>query len=195
MAASRPSAVANSASAMPGATTARLVLFEAAIDCERIHDAPYRAKKADEGRSRAHRREEAEPLFESSLSREMATSSTFSSRACMPMNDAAFCSWLRFHSFMAATKTAPRPHRRALRASADRVLPATGPTRTPARTRSSAVGAAVEHRLVDDDRPAPDRGPQQPEHDDLDDQSALRNRPRARNSRPAPEPWRTPLRP
>ena len=32
MAANRPIAVANSASAMPGATTARLVFFEAAID-------------------------------------------------------------------------------------------------------------------------------------------------------------------
>ena len=32
MAANRPMAVANSASAMPGATTARLVLLEAAID-------------------------------------------------------------------------------------------------------------------------------------------------------------------
>jgi hypothetical protein len=32
MAATSPSAVANSDSAMPGATTARLVFFEAAID-------------------------------------------------------------------------------------------------------------------------------------------------------------------
>ena len=27
----------------------------------------------------------------------------------MPMKLAAFCSWLRFHSFIAATNTAPSP--------------------------------------------------------------------------------------
>ena len=44
-----------------------------------------------------------------SLSRAIATSSTFSRRPWTPMNEDAFCSWLRFHSFIAATKMAPRP--------------------------------------------------------------------------------------
>jgi hypothetical protein len=51
IAATSPSAVASSASAMPGATTARLVVF----DCEmpiKIQNAPHRAEQADERRAR-----------------------------------------------------------------------------------------------------------------------------------------------
>ena len=38
-------------------------------------------------------------------------------------------------------------------------------------------GAGEQERLVDDDRPAPDRGGQEPEHHELDDWWALQNRP------------------
>ena len=66
MAANRPMAVANSASAMPGATTASEVFFDAAIELERGHDAPDRAEQADEragrGDGRQHQQIGFEPL-------------------------------------------------------------------------------------------------------------------------------------
>ena len=57
-------AVANSASEMPGATTAsELILLLADLE-EAVHDPPDRAEQADERRHRAHRREEVQPVGE-----------------------------------------------------------------------------------------------------------------------------------
>ena len=50
MAATRPMAVANRASAMAGATTARLVFFWMAMAWKACHDAPDGAEQADERR-------------------------------------------------------------------------------------------------------------------------------------------------
>ena len=106
MAAMRPIAVANSASAMPGATTANEVFFEAAIDWKLVmmpQTVPNRPTKGP-----------AEPTVAStssrrssrSISRAMVTSITFSMRVCKPANDLAEPSKLRFHSRMAATNSA-----------------------------------------------------------------------------------------
>ncbi|MNL25124.1 hypothetical protein D3C87_1465950 [compost metagenome] len=109
MAATRPMAVANNASAIGPATTARLVSDEAAILVKAFmmpHTVPNRPMKgpADPTVARKLRR-----FSRYSLSRAIATSSTLSRRCCMPTKLAAFCSWLRFHSFIAATNTEPSP--------------------------------------------------------------------------------------
>src|SRR6202162_4529116 len=104
MAATRPIAVANSASAMPGATTDSEVFCDAAIDWKlvmmpaRVPKSPWKAP--------------AEPTVAStnslrsigSISRAMATSITFSMRICRPAKERAWPSKLRFHSRMAARK-------------------------------------------------------------------------------------------
>ena len=59
MAATRPKAVASKASAMPGATTARLVVCVFRNADEAVHDAPDGAEKADERGRRADRAENA----------------------------------------------------------------------------------------------------------------------------------------
>ena len=79
MAATRPIAVANSASAMPGATTASVVFFDCAM-LEGVHDAPDRAEQADEGGGGADRREEAQCRSIASISRWMVTPMTCSMR-------------------------------------------------------------------------------------------------------------------
>src|ERR1700730_12122897 len=106
MAAIRPIAVANSASAMPGATTASEVFLEAAIDWKldmMPHTVPNRPTKGP-----------AEPTVASTKSRRSSRSSsraietfmTFSIRICSPAKDRAWLSNDRFHSRIAATKQA-----------------------------------------------------------------------------------------
>src|SRR6201999_4023379 len=106
IAAIRPMAVANSASAMPGATTAKEVFFEAAIDWKldmMPQTVPNRPTKglaeptvANTRRRRSNR----------SISREMDTFMTFSMRICRPAKERAWLSNERFHSRIAATKQA-----------------------------------------------------------------------------------------
>src|SRR5690242_17583435 len=107
MAATRPMAVANKASAMPGATTASEVFCDAAIDWKLVMmpaTVPNRPIKGP-----------AEPTVAStnsfrsmcSTSRAMATSMTFSMRICSPANERTCPSRLRFHSRLAATNSAP----------------------------------------------------------------------------------------
>ena len=68
----------------------------------------------------------------------------------------------RFHSRMAATNTAARPVAGRSSAASGRAPRATGRTRTPPRSGPSrACVRAKQQRLVDDDRPAPDRGAEQ----------------------------------
>ena len=109
MAASRPIAVASSASAMPGATTARLVDFEPAIAWNEVMmptTVPNRPMKGA-----------AEPMVarkpslpsSRSISRVSARSIALSMRVCRPSGDFAPFSKLFFHSRMAATKIAPMP--------------------------------------------------------------------------------------
>ena len=64
IAANRPIAVANSASEMPGATTASEEFCCCADLEEAVHDAPDGAEQPDERRDRAGRGEEVEPLGE-----------------------------------------------------------------------------------------------------------------------------------
>ena len=107
MAATRPIAVANSDSAMPGATTASEVLCDCAIDWKLViipATVPNRPIKGP-----------AEPTVAStkrrrsmvSTSRAMATFMTFSMRICSPAKERAWPSRLRFHSRMAATNRTP----------------------------------------------------------------------------------------
>ena len=106
MAATRPIAVANSASAMPGATTASEVFFDAAIDWKLVmmpQTVPNRPTKgpAEPTVARTSRR-----LSSRSTSRAMVTSITFSMRICRPAKERAGPSKLRFHSRIAATNSA-----------------------------------------------------------------------------------------
>ena len=56
--------MANSASAMPGATTPSDVFCDAAIAAEGAHDPPHRAEQPDERRDRADRRQHVEAVAE-----------------------------------------------------------------------------------------------------------------------------------
>src|SRR5579862_2891751 len=106
MAAIRPMAVANSASAIPGATTAREVFFDAAIDWKldmmpqtvpnRPTNGPAEPTVASTRRRRSSR----------SISRAIETFITFSMRIWRPAKERAWLSKERFHSRIAATKQA-----------------------------------------------------------------------------------------
>ncbi len=106
MAAMSPIAVANRASAMPGATTASDVVCWPAMARKLVmmpHTVPNRPTKGP-----------AEPTVASTsrrrssraISRWMVTSITFSMRACRPANERGWPSRLRFHSRIAATNRA-----------------------------------------------------------------------------------------
>lgn len=100
--------MANRASAIGPATTDRLVL-EAAEMAVNAFMMPHTVPKANEGRGGTDGGEEAEPLLQRlAFARDGDVEHLFE-RPCTPMNEEAFCSWLRFHSFIAATKMAPRP--------------------------------------------------------------------------------------
>src|SRR5258706_12050119 len=64
IAAASPSAVASSASAMPGATTARLVVCDFEMPMKLFLIAPDGAEQADEGRGRADGGEHAGPTHD-----------------------------------------------------------------------------------------------------------------------------------
>src|ERR1700682_5770118 len=64
MAATSPKAVANSASAMPGATTARLVFFEAAVDRKLRNTPQAGADRREEGPGGAEGGDPREPPLE-----------------------------------------------------------------------------------------------------------------------------------
>src|SRR5947207_7013050 len=106
MAAIRPTAVANSASAMPGATTAKEVFFDAAIDWkldmmpQTVPNRPTKGPAEPTVASTSNRRSSR------SISRAMDTFITFSIRICRPAKERAWLSNERFHSRIAATKHA-----------------------------------------------------------------------------------------
>src|SRR6516164_7180500 len=107
MAATRPIAVANNASAMPGATTASEVFCDAAIDWKlvmipaTVPNSPINGPAEPTVASTKSRRSIC------STSRAMATSITFSMRICNPAKERTWPSRLRFHSRIAATNSAP----------------------------------------------------------------------------------------
>ena len=103
IAASSPSAVANSASAMPGATTASEVFFDSAIAWKLVmmpHTVPNRPTNGavEPTVARNSKRRSSR-----SISRLMVTSMTFSTRIWMPPSVRGLPSTVRFHSRMAAT--------------------------------------------------------------------------------------------
>ena len=106
MAANRPIAVAKSASAMPGATTASDVFFDAAIERNDVmmpQTVPNRPMKgADEPMVASTRSLDSSR----STSRWMVTSTTLSMRWLSPITERLVPSKERFHSRIAATKTA-----------------------------------------------------------------------------------------
>ena len=107
MAAIRPTAVASSASAIPGATTARLVFCEIAI-CSKLclipQTVPNRPMNGAVDPTVARK---LSPEFRFSLSLAMATSIDRSMRACAPAISPPSCRWLRRHSSMPAAKIFP----------------------------------------------------------------------------------------
>src|SRR5580704_8886226 len=144
MAATRPIAVANSASAMPGATTDSDVFCDAAIDWKlvmmpaTVPNSPMKGPAEPTVASTKSRRSMC------SISRAMATSITFSIRICKPAKDFACPSRLRFHSRLA------------------------GPNRL-LKLLAGLANARKQKGLVDGDRPHPDRANKQPEHHRLHD--------------------------
>src|SRR4051794_26784490 len=106
MAAIRPMAVANSASAMPGATTASEVFLDAAIDWkldmmpQTVPNSPTNGPAEPTVASTSSRRSSR------STSRAIETFMTFSIRICRPAKERAWLSNERFHSRIAATKQA-----------------------------------------------------------------------------------------
>ncbi len=110
-----------------------------------------------------------------SISRVSARSIALSMRVCRPSGDLAPFSKLFFHSRMAATKIEPMPVvLRSASVLVELLERLAGPER-PARSGLSALRhAGVGDKLVDDDRPGPDRGAEQADHHQLDDPSGLR---------------------
>src|SRR3979409_993332 len=106
MAAIRPIAVANSASAMPGATTASEVFLEAAIDWKLDMMPQTVPKKTTKGPREQTLARNSSRLSSRSIPRAMETFMTFSIRICSPAKDRAWLSNDRFHSRIAATKHA-----------------------------------------------------------------------------------------
>ena len=109
MAASSPIAVASSASAMPGATTARLVDFDPAIAWKEVMmptTVPNRPMKGADDPMEARKPSRPSSF---SISRVSARSIALSMRVCRPCGDFAPFSKLFFHSRMAETKIEPMP--------------------------------------------------------------------------------------
>src|SRR6516225_3422839 len=106
IAAIRPIAVANKASAMPGATTAREVFFDAAIDWkldmmpQTVPNRPTKGPAEPTVASTSRRRSSR------STSRAIETFMTLSMRIWRPATERAWLSNERFHSRIAATKQA-----------------------------------------------------------------------------------------
>src|SRR6195952_4570572 len=106
MAAIRPIAVANSASAMPGATTASEVFFDAAIDWKLDMMPQTVPNKPTNGPAEPTVANTSSRRSSRSTSRAIETFITFSIRICRPANDRVWLSNERFHSRIAATKHA-----------------------------------------------------------------------------------------
>ena len=101
--------MASSASAMPGATTASDVFFDAAIAWKLVmmpHTVPNRPTNGPAEPTVARNRSRRSSR---SVSRAMVTSSTLSMRVCRPIGERAPASKLRFHSRIAATNTEAMP--------------------------------------------------------------------------------------
>ena len=105
MAATSPMPVASSASAMPGATTARLVFWLMAI-CSKACLMPQTVPNSPmKGAVEPVVARNDSPAFSRSLSRPIATSIARSMRAWAPAISPPSCLWLRRHSSMPAAKT------------------------------------------------------------------------------------------
>ena len=89
----------------------------------------------------------------------------------------------RFHSRMAATNIAARPVAGAARQRAVELLQRLARPEHLLEAVHRALGAGEQQRLVDDDRPAPDRGGEQAEHHELDDEMGLPEQARAATCR------------
>src|SRR6266576_1431813 len=144
MAAIRPIAVANSASAMPGATTASEVFLEAAIDWkldmmpQTVPNRPTNGPAEPTVASTRSRRSSR------SISRAIETFVTFSHR-----------------------RDEPRRHRlrRLGREGAIKLLDRLPGPACLLEAIHGALGARIQEHLVDGDRPDPDRTGEQSQHD------------------------------
>src|SRR4026209_1530693 len=202
MAARRPSAVANKASARPGATTARLVFFEIAIAWNEFmipHTVPNRPTKGAVEPTVASTRSRLSSCDISSWS---CTSMTFSMRFCTPWKPARMApSWLRLlhlhvqhllYALLPALEAGPHaavlaalplPHRgdEKLRHAAHLARPDADIKvleRLPRPEHAlEPVGGADQpvddQDLLDDDRPADHRCGDQPHHDKFDKRRRL----------------------
>ncbi|MEY9581965.1 hypothetical protein ABIA15_000722 [Sinorhizobium fredii] len=102
-------AVASSASAIPGATTARLVDFEPAIAWNEVMIPTTVPKRPMKGADEPIVASEPSRASSDSDSRASVTSMARSMRICRPIGDRAPRSKLFFHSRIAETKIAPMP--------------------------------------------------------------------------------------
>src|SRR5450432_3243978 len=109
MAANKPIAVASSASAMPGATTASEVFLDAAIDRNAVMIPQTVPNRPTNGPAEATVARNSRFDSSRSTSRAIDTSSTFSRRACRPMNEEAALWNERFHSRIADTNRLATP--------------------------------------------------------------------------------------
>src|SRR5208283_3022596 len=177
MAATRPTAVANSASAMPGATTAREVFLEAAIERNAVMMPQTVPKRPTKGLAEATVASTSSEDSSFSTSRPIETSSTLSMRVCSPMKEAfGFCTE-RFHSRIAATKSEAVP----FVGRGDLVVELVERIARPeglVEKVHRAAGAPNQQALVDDDHHAPDRRAEQPDdHAFNDDMGAPEHAP------------------
>jgi hypothetical protein len=173
MAARRPRAVANSASAMPGATTAREVLFEAAIDWKLVHDAPDRAEQADEGTGRADGGQEEETALETT---DLAGDGDVE-HLVYPRLEAELRTRAGLEAALPFAHGRDEDRRHALRrAAAERAVELLQRLAGPECLLEAVELLAhprIEDGLVDDDRPHPDGGDKEADHHQLDDDVGL----------------------
>ena len=175
IAASRPMAVASSASAIPGATTARLVDFEPAIAWNEVMIPTTVPNRPTNGPAEPIVASEAEPRLRAApVSRDSVTGP--SPGRCASAGRSAIARPLEALLPFAHGSHEDRAHacRLPVGRACGRVLRATGPTRRSARSgRAGAAHARECDQLVDDDRPRPDRGREQADHDELDHPACL----------------------
>ncbi len=175
MAATRPIAVANNASAMPGATTARLVFLLAAMaakECMMPHTVPNRPTKGAVAPTEARKTIQRSIR---SISRPTVTVMARSTRSRTPPRtmSAPATREERRHSPIAAPNTA------AMGCTGLAPSWSYNSSRLPPdQNRSSNASACrlarrMEVDLLEDDRPDPDAGQHQQHHDDLHDDVGL----------------------
>ena len=166
IAANRPIAVANKASAMPGATTASDVFCAAAIPGEAAHDAPHRAEQPDERRDRTDRRQDVEPVRQGiDLARHRRPHRRGQPLAGAPAVDLPARGGAPPFRDACAEHLGDR--QRGIAFDPVERVDILGLPEITLEPLDLAARAAEPEEEAEDDRPGPDAGEQQPGHHDL----------------------------